>query len=149
MWDLLSTLCHISGRRLSGNDMLTPRRRVFPRLQGEPVNLREQHDAIEFFISLVDSVDEALKALSQPLAMSRVLGGIFSDQKICKQCPHRCVGRPDRPRAISLNTWTELLNHYDLVSVPVPGWCTELPPPHPHPQVLQRGPVHGSERGHP
>ncbi|XP_043240414.1 probable ubiquitin carboxyl-terminal hydrolase FAF-X isoform X2 [Amphibalanus amphitrite] len=59
------------------------------KLQGEPVNLREQHDAIEFFISLVDSVDEALKALSQPLVMSRVLGGTFSDQKICKQCPHR------------------------------------------------------------
>ena len=56
------------------------------------MNLREQHDAIEFFISLVDSVDEALKALSQPLVMSRVLGGIFSDQKICKQCPHRWVG---------------------------------------------------------
>ncbi|XP_037075311.1 probable ubiquitin carboxyl-terminal hydrolase FAF-X, partial [Pollicipes pollicipes] len=59
------------------------------KLQGEPVNLREQHDAIEFFISLVDSVDEALKALGQSLVMSRVLGGVFSDQKICKQCPHR------------------------------------------------------------
>lgn len=67
------------------------------RLQGEPVNLREQHDAIEFFISLVDSVDEALKALGQPLVMSRVLGGVFSDQKICKQCPHRYVSPSTSP----------------------------------------------------
>lgn len=59
------------------------------RLQGEPLNLREQHDAVEFFVSLVDAVDEAQKALGQPLVMSGQLGGTFSDQKICKQCPHR------------------------------------------------------------
>jgi ubiquitin carboxyl-terminal hydrolase 9/24 len=29
------------------------------------VNLREQQDAVEFFMSLVESIDEALKALSQ------------------------------------------------------------------------------------
>lgn len=59
------------------------------KLWGEPVNLREQHDALEFFNSLVDSLDEALKALGQPTVLSRVLGGTFADQKICKGCPHR------------------------------------------------------------
>ncbi|KAK3574939.1 hypothetical protein QTP86_019806 [Hemibagrus guttatus] len=59
------------------------------RLWGEPVNLREQHDALEFFNSLVDSLDEALKALGQPSMLSRVLGGSFADQKICQGCPHR------------------------------------------------------------
>uniref|UniRef100_UPI0035900D99 ubiquitin carboxyl-terminal hydrolase 9X-like n=1 Tax=Myxine glutinosa TaxID=7769 RepID=UPI0035900D99 len=59
------------------------------RLWGEPVNLREQHDALEFFNSLVDSLDEALKTLGHPSLLSRVLGGSFADQKICKGCPHR------------------------------------------------------------
>ncbi|KAL1022174.1 hypothetical protein UPYG_G00023090 [Umbra pygmaea] len=59
------------------------------RLWGEPVNLREQHDALEFFNSLVDSLDEALKALGHPSMLSKVLGGSFADQKICRDCPHR------------------------------------------------------------
>lgn len=59
------------------------------RLQGEPVNLREQQDAVEFFMSLIESLDEALKALSQDQIMSKVLGGSYSDQKICQGCPHR------------------------------------------------------------
>lgn len=61
------------------------------RLWGEPVNLREQHDALEFFNSLVDSLDEALKALGRSPIMSNVLGGTFADQKICRDCPHRYV----------------------------------------------------------
>ncbi|XP_057193293.1 probable ubiquitin carboxyl-terminal hydrolase FAF-X isoform X1 [Triplophysa rosa] len=59
------------------------------RLWGEPVNLREQHDALEFFNSLVDTLDEALKALGHPSMLSRILGGSFADQKICQGCPHR------------------------------------------------------------
>lgn len=59
------------------------------KLSCEPLNLREQHDALEFFNSLVDSLDEALKSLKQPPIMSRILGGTFADQKICKGCPHR------------------------------------------------------------
>ncbi|XP_076659536.1 ubiquitin carboxyl-terminal hydrolase-like faf [Halictus rubicundus] len=59
------------------------------KLQGEPVNLREQQDAVEFFMSLVESLDEALKALGHEQIMSRILGGSYSDQKICKGCPHR------------------------------------------------------------
>ena len=59
------------------------------RLWGEPVNLREQHDALEFFNSLVDSLDEALKSLNQPVLLERYLSGGFADQKICKDCPHR------------------------------------------------------------
>ncbi|XP_039296311.1 LOW QUALITY PROTEIN: probable ubiquitin carboxyl-terminal hydrolase FAF-X [Nilaparvata lugens] len=59
------------------------------KLQGEPVNLREQQDAVEFFMSLVESIDEALKALGQEQIMGKILGGSYSDQKICKGCPHR------------------------------------------------------------
>ena len=59
------------------------------RFSGEPVNLRDQHDAVEFLNTVVDSVDEALKSLNLPQICSKVLGGTFADQKICKDCPHR------------------------------------------------------------
>lgn len=59
------------------------------RLLGEPVNLREQQDAVEFFTCLVESIDEAFKALGHEQIMSKILGGSYSDQKICKDCPHR------------------------------------------------------------
>lgn len=62
---------------------------LFFRLLGEPVNLREQQDAVEFFTCLVESIDEALKALGHEQIMSKILGGSYSDQKICKDCPHR------------------------------------------------------------
>ncbi|XP_077293704.1 ubiquitin carboxyl-terminal hydrolase-like faf isoform X2 [Arctopsyche grandis] len=65
------------------------------KLLGEPVNLREQQDAVEFFMSLVESLDEALKTLGQEQLMAKTLGGSFSDQKICKGCPHRyCKEEP-------------------------------------------------------
>ncbi|KAM6149271.1 ubiquitin carboxyl-terminal hydrolase 9X-like [Rhynchocyon petersi] len=59
------------------------------RLWGEPVNLREQHDALEFFNSLVDSLDDALNTLGHPPILSTILGGSFADEKICQGCPHR------------------------------------------------------------
>ncbi len=61
----------------------------FFRLGGEPVVLREQQDAVEFLNTVVDSLDEALKTLNLPQICSKVLGGQFADQKICKDCPHR------------------------------------------------------------
>ena len=62
---------------------------ISTRLIGEPVNLREQHDALEFLSSLVDSLDEAVKSLNKAPILSKVMGGSFADQKICKDCPHR------------------------------------------------------------
>ncbi|XP_064393950.1 probable ubiquitin carboxyl-terminal hydrolase FAF-X [Halichondria panicea] len=59
------------------------------RLWGDRVNLREQHDAFEFFNCLVDSLDEGFKSYGSPARVSHVLGGSYADQKICKGCPHR------------------------------------------------------------
>ena len=56
---------------------------------GEPVNLREQHDAFEFFNYLVDAVDEGLKTYEEKPVVSKILGGTFADWKIFKGCPHR------------------------------------------------------------
>jgi ubiquitin carboxyl-terminal hydrolase 9/24 len=40
-------------------------------------------------MSLFESLDEGLKALGHPQLMGATLGGCFSDQKICQECPHR------------------------------------------------------------
>lgn len=40
-------------------------------------------------MSLFESLDEGMKALGHPQLMGQTLGGCFSDQKICQECPHR------------------------------------------------------------
>ena len=79
------------------------------RMQGEPVNLREQQDAVEFYIFLIDFVDEALKSLGYEKRMTRILGGVYSDQKICKTCPHR-YSREEPFSVISV----DIKNHSNL-----------------------------------
>nr|XP_027204063.1 probable ubiquitin carboxyl-terminal hydrolase FAF-X [Dermatophagoides pteronyssinus] len=59
------------------------------KLFGGKMHLKEQQDALEFFNGLFDILDEAMKALKQPSIMTPIFGGSFSDQKICKDCPHR------------------------------------------------------------
>ena len=59
------------------------------RFGNERVNLREQHDAVEFFNSVVDCIDESMKSINKEQICSKILGGSFADQKICKGCPHR------------------------------------------------------------
>ena len=59
------------------------------RLYGQPVNVREQQDALEFFIQVVDQVDEHLHKLGRPKLFSSKFEGVFSDQKICQGCPCR------------------------------------------------------------
>ena len=61
------------------------------RLWGEPVNVKEPHDAFEFFNCLIDAVDEGSKAHMEKPVIAKVIGGTFVDQKILKGCPHRCV----------------------------------------------------------
>uniref|UniRef100_A0A4W3HTX5 Ubiquitin carboxyl-terminal hydrolase 24 n=1 Tax=Callorhinchus milii TaxID=7868 RepID=A0A4W3HTX5_CALMI len=51
--------------------------------------VREQQDAYEFFTSLIDQLDEHLKKLGREQFFKNTFQGIFSDQKICKDCPHR------------------------------------------------------------
>ncbi|XP_028817089.1 ubiquitin carboxyl-terminal hydrolase 24 isoform X2 [Denticeps clupeoides] len=51
--------------------------------------IREQQDAYEFFTSLVDQLDEHLKKIGREQIFKNTFQGIFSDQKICKDCPHR------------------------------------------------------------
>ncbi|XP_039251519.2 ubiquitin carboxyl-terminal hydrolase 9X-like [Styela clava] len=76
----------------------------------EPVNLREQHDALEFFSTITEDLDEGLKHLKQPPLFKQVFGGRFSDQKICKGCPHRYSNEGD---FMPLNI--DILLHQNLI----------------------------------
>jgi len=80
------------------------------KMLGEPVNLREQQDAVEFFMTLIDTIDEALKAVGHEQVCARVLGGVISDQKICKTCPHR-YSRQEPCSVISV----DVKNHSNLM----------------------------------
>ncbi|ERE83042.1 ubiquitin carboxyl-terminal hydrolase 24 [Cricetulus griseus] len=51
--------------------------------------VREQQDAYEFFTSLIDQMDEYLKKMGREQIFKNTFQGIYSDQKICKDCPHR------------------------------------------------------------
>ena len=79
------------------------------KMLGEPVNLREQQDAVEFFMTLIDTIDEALKGVGAEQVCSKVLGGVISDQKICKTCPHR-YSRQEPCSVISV----DVKNHSNL-----------------------------------
>lgn len=59
------------------------------KLCGQHINVRDQQDAMEFYSQIVDTLDEAMKDDGEPSAIQEFLGGTFSDQKICKDCPHR------------------------------------------------------------
>ena len=59
------------------------------KLWGQPVNVREQQDAFEFFTQIVDQVDEYLQSEKKEKIFSKKFEGVFSDQKICEGCPCR------------------------------------------------------------
>jgi hypothetical protein len=76
-------------------------------------------------MSLIESLDEALKALGHEQIMGKILGGSYSDQKICKGCPHRY-----------------LLSSYILLSSV--DYNTTLH----YPQIFQRGTIQCNKCGH-
>ena len=66
-------------------------------------------DAVEFYVFLIDFVDTALKDLGHEKRMTKILGGVFSDQKICKGCPCR-YSREEQFSVISV----DVKNHSNL-----------------------------------
>ncbi|CAH1774066.1 unnamed protein product [Owenia fusiformis] len=59
------------------------------KLWGQVVNVREQQDAFDFYTALTDQLDEHLKKIGRDQIFKKKFGGIYSDQKICQDCPHR------------------------------------------------------------
>ena len=54
------------------------------RMLGEPVNLREQQDAVEFFMTLIDTIDEALKSLGEQCVCYVLPGNLLGMEKVVK-----------------------------------------------------------------
>ncbi|KAF2901558.1 hypothetical protein ILUMI_04636 [Ignelater luminosus] len=98
-------------------------------IDGEQIQLEEQQDAVNFYLLLINCMNEALFRLNGPPILLDSLGGTFSDQKICKECPHRYSR--EEPFSIlsvnikhhtslisSLNEYIEgkyfMLSHYDI-----------------------------------
>ncbi|XP_059140581.1 ubiquitin carboxyl-terminal hydrolase 24-like isoform X2 [Physella acuta] len=59
------------------------------KLWGHTVNIREQQDSFDFFQAVLDQIDEHMKTIGKEEIFKKKFQGIFSDQKICKDCPHR------------------------------------------------------------
>ena len=59
------------------------------KLCGALINVRDQQDAMEYYSQIVDTLDEAMKDSGEVSAIQENLMGTFSDQKICRDCPHR------------------------------------------------------------
>jgi hypothetical protein len=53
---------------------------------GQPVSVREQQDAREFFDNLVDQLDAGLAHRGQPRMIERTFGGLCTDVKTIKVC---------------------------------------------------------------
>lgn len=55
----------------------------------DSINIREQHDAFDFFISLTDQIDEYLqKELKKEPIFKSIFEGTYSNQFICQDCDH-------------------------------------------------------------
>ncbi len=93
------------------------------RLYGDHINPKKQEDAFDFFIQLVDQVDEYLcQRLKRPKIFSSRFEGVFSDQKICQGCPHRY----DREEAfMALNLTVKSNNLQDSLDQFVKGELLE------------------------
>lgn len=85
-WQLQNVLAHLRESKL---EYYVPEAfwRAF-RMWGQEINVREQQDAFDFFISLTDQIDEYLKKIGHESVFKHVFEGTFSNQFICKDCPH-------------------------------------------------------------
>ncbi len=61
----------------------------FTDFEGNPIDALEQMDVDEFFNMLTDKLETALKDTTKAGVIGQHFGGVFSNQIICKDCPHR------------------------------------------------------------
>ena len=86
-WQLQNVMAHLKESKLQfyAPEMFW---KAF-RMWGQEVNIREQQDAFDFFISMTDQVDEYLsKKLKKEPVFKNIFEGTFSNQFICKDCTH-------------------------------------------------------------
>ncbi len=61
---------------------------AFKDWEGNPTNIHVQMDAQEFLNMLFDRIDTKVKGTRWESCLKSVLGGVFSNELICKGCPH-------------------------------------------------------------
>ncbi|XP_069185948.1 ubiquitin carboxyl-terminal hydrolase 24 isoform X1 [Procambarus clarkii] len=59
------------------------------RMDGQPVNVREQQDAFEFYTRLTEQIDDYLKSQQRESVFAQRFEGVYSIQRLCQNCPHR------------------------------------------------------------
>eukprot|EP00826_Nyctotherus_ovalis_P048933 TRINITY_DN5828_c0_g1_i10.p1 TRINITY_DN5828_c0_g1~~TRINITY_DN5828_c0_g1_i10.p1 ORF type:complete len:534 (+),score=138.43 TRINITY_DN5828_c0_g1_i10:124-1725(+) len=57
--------------------------------EGNPINLAEQMDVDEFFNMLMDKLEGVLKETNEASLIKEHFGGVYLNQIICRDCPHR------------------------------------------------------------
>eukprot|EP01022_Parablepharisma_sp_SALTPOND_P032448 TRINITY_DN845_c0_g2_i1.p1 TRINITY_DN845_c0_g2~~TRINITY_DN845_c0_g2_i1.p1 ORF type:complete len:2060 (+),score=156.24 TRINITY_DN845_c0_g2_i1:5530-11709(+) len=62
---------------------------AFKDWEGNPINYAEQMDIDEFFNILMDKLENALKETTKVGTIKEHFGGVYLNQIICKDCPHR------------------------------------------------------------
>lgn len=60
----------------------------FKDFNGKPMNVMEQMDADEFFNDFLEKLEKILKPKEKHLKIKEIFGGSFSNEVICKGCPH-------------------------------------------------------------
>lgn len=61
---------------------------AFKDYEGNPTNVAEQMDIDEFSQVLFDRLELQMKDTTQPTLIKDMFGGVFSNEIVCKDCPH-------------------------------------------------------------
>ena len=61
---------------------------AFKDVDGGPTSFREQKDAFEFFTLFLDRLEERTTKSKGTNFIKELFGGCFSNELICKDCPH-------------------------------------------------------------
>lgn len=61
---------------------------AFKDYEGNPTNVFEQMDVDEFFNTIMDRLENVIKPTKNEGIIKRIFGGVFSNELICKGCPH-------------------------------------------------------------
>jgi hypothetical protein len=60
----------------------------FKDIDGSPIDPRVQKDVDEFFIMLIDRIENLIKGTKEEVVIQNLLYGVFAQEIICKGCPH-------------------------------------------------------------
>ena len=60
----------------------------FKDIDGSSIDPWVQKDCDEFFIMLIDRIENLIKGTKEEIVMKNLMHGVFANELICKGCPH-------------------------------------------------------------